>query len=275
MECRVLNNGVKMPVVGMGTWPLNGLKLALLVRMAARLGYRHFDAASAYQNEKWLGRGIRFSGVKREHLWITTKLSNHEQRIGNIRKAFENSLKRLELDYVDLYLMHWPNPETYLASWAGMEAVYKEGFARAIGVCNFHQHHLEKLMDVAEIVPAVNQVELHPLLSQRSLTVYCKGLGIQMEAYSPVARMHERLISNPCLAGMALRYGKTVPQVILRWDYQHGIVSVPKSASTVRLKENISIFDFCLAEEEMGQIDQMNENFRVRHNPDNCDFSKL
>lgn len=264
-----------MPLIGMGTWPLNGWRLALIVRKAVKLGYRSFDTASAYGNEKWLGYGIRFSGIHREDLFITTKLSNYDQRRGDVKEACQKSLSRLGIRYLDLYLMHWPNPDTYLRCWKQMEMLYKEGLIRAIGVCNFHQHHLKSLLEIVDVIPSVNQVELHPLLSQSSLIAFCKELGIQIEAYSPLARMHERLIKNEVIVKIAKKYRKTVPQIILRWDYQHGIVSLPKSKNPIRLRENISIFDFILSNEDMKLIDQININFRVRHNPDNCDFSKL
>jgi methylglyoxal/glyoxal reductase len=270
-----LNNGVEMPWVGMGTWPLNGLKLALLVRKAVRLGYRSFDLASAYGNEKWLGRGVKICSQRRADLFITTKLSNAEQRRGDVRTACQNSLSRLGLKYLDLYLMHWPVPGLYTSSWKQMEALYREGLVTAIGVCNFHQHHLSELLQVADVIPAVNQIELHPLLSQSHLVTFCKEIGIQVAAYSPVARMHDRLIKNELLMSIAARHGKTVPQIILRWDFQNGIISVPKSARPVRLKENINIFDFALSDEEMQSIDFLNADLRVRHDPDNCDFDKL
>jgi len=275
MRSVILNNGISMPIIGMGTWPLNGIKLSLLAWTAARLGYRHFDTASAYHNEKWLGKGIRFSGIKRADLWITTKLSNEEQRSGDVEIALKNSLERLGMTYVDLYLMHWPNPDTYLASWKMMEALYKNGLARSIGVCNFHQHHLERLLPLAEVIPAVNQIELHPLLSQSALAAFCESCNIHVSAYSPVARMHARLINNPDLVDLAKYHNKTVPQVILRWDYQNGIPVAIKSSSVVRLRENISILDFCLSANEMNMINRLDENFRVRHNPDTCDFSIL
>jgi len=270
-----LNNGIEMPLVGMGTYPLNGLKLALLVRQAVRLGYRSFDLASAYNNEKWFGRGMRFCRKRRSDLFIATKLSNTEQRCGNIRTALRNSLARLGTKYLDLYLMHWPVPNVFLESWKQMEALNKEGIVRAIGVCNFHQHHLEALLAVADVVPAVNQVELHPLLSQSRLVKFCKDAGILVEAYSPVARMHDQLIKNETLISIACRHGKTVPQVILRWDLQSGIVPIPRSSHPTRLKENIGIFDFHLSDEEMKAIDLLNIDFRVRYDPDNCDFNKL
>jgi methylglyoxal/glyoxal reductase len=271
----ILNNGVAMPWIGMGTWPLNGFNLALLIRKAAQYGYISFDTASAYGNETWVGRGIRFCGIKRDRLFITTKLSNREQRAGNVGKALRSSLKKLGLTYVDLYLMHWPNPETYIASWRHMEKLYRDGLARSIGVCNFHPHHIIRLLENSEVVPSVNQVELHPLLSQSKLRAFCRERSIQLLAYSPVARMHEKLILNETIVRLARQHKKTVPQIILRWDYQHGIASVPKSGNSGRLKENISIFDFTLSENEMADIDQLNIDFRVRHDPDTCDFTKL
>ena len=262
-------------MIGMGTFPMNRLKLALIVRKAVNVGYCSFDTAAAYGNEKWLGRGIQFCGRSRAELFITTKLSNRSQRTGDVRTALQNSMSRLGLKYLDLYLMHWPNPETYLESWKQMEALYREGLVRAIGVCNFHEHHLERLLEIADVVPAVNQVELHPLLSQPSLVEFCKKLGVTITAYSPLARMNGRLIENRPLIDIAKKYKKTVPQVILRWDCQNGIVSIPRSSNRSRLKQNISIFDFNLQEDEMDAINRLNINFRVRYDPDNCDFSKL
>ena len=273
--CVKLNNGIEMPLVGLGTFSINGLKLAWLVRKAVKLGYRGFDTASAYHNEKWLGRGLRFSFRKRGELFITTKLSNGDQRGGDIRTAYNNSMSKLGLKYIDLYLMHWPNPETYLKSWKQMEVLYQKGLVRAIGVCNFHTHHLEKLLKIAEVVPAVNQVELHPLLAQTNLVEMCSKHGIRVTAYSPFARMNERLIKNKVLIAIANNHKKTVPQIILRWNFQNQVISIPKSSNPDRLKENISILDFVLSEKEMLLIDDLNENFRVRHDPDNCDYSKL
>jgi methylglyoxal/glyoxal reductase len=271
----VLNNRVRMPMVGMGTWPLNYLKLALLVRKAAQLGYRSLDTASAYHNERWLGFGVKICGTPRQELFITTKLNNAEQRHGNVKKALRRSIRRLGVKNVDLYLMHWPVPELFLSSWKQMEELHRQGLAKAIGVCNFHRHHLERLLDQADIVPAVNQIELHPLLAQFPLVEFCNEASIQVEAYSPLARMHDKLVKSRTLVSLAEQYGRTVPQIILRWIYQRGIVSVPKSSSAVRLQENISIEDFVLSEKEMASIDQLDASFRVRHDPDNCDFTKL
>lgn len=275
MKTFQLNNKSKIPVIGLGTYPMNNLELIKVIRKSVKLGYRSFDTATAYSNERFVGYGIKFSGVKRKELFISTKLSNAQQRSGEIESALKDSLKRLKLDYVDLYLMHWPNPETYIESWIKMEKLYKKGLAKAIGVCNFHKHHLEKLLEVASVIPAVNQIEVHPLLNQDELVSYCKSKGILVEAYTPLARMDNRLVSNETLIQIARKYDKKISQIVLRWDYQRGIVTIPKSNKVERLKDNINIFDFSLTEEEMIAINNVNINLRLRHNPDNCDFTKL
>lgn len=271
-----LNNGLQMPSLGMGTYPLTGLPLALLVRQAAAIGYRLFDTSAAYGNESWLGWGLKFCGVPRGELFVTTKLSNSEQRDGDVRVALRNSLRRLKLNYLDLYLMHWPNPETFVDCWKQMEDIYREGkLVRAIGVCNFHRHHLEALLEAGTVVPAVNQVEIHPLLSQAPLREFCANHAITMEAYSPVARMDQRLIAHPTLLELAAQKRKTIPQIILRWDVQHRLIPIPKASSKARLQENFDIFSFELSAAEMAAIDAVNQDIRVRFDPDNCDFSKL
>lgn len=271
-----LNNNTKMPLMGLGTYPLNGFKLFKTIIYAYITGFRSFDTSSAYGNEKWIGRSIKFLklfGVN--DIFITTKLSNSDQRNGSVREAVLRSLDRLNIDKIDLYLMHWPNPDTYLDSWKQMEELYNEGLLGAIGVCNFHQHHLKELLKVADVIPAVNQVELHPLLTQKSLRDYCSHLGIKVQAYSPIARMHPSLINNIVLIKLAKKYNKTVPQIILRWDIQNEIITIPKSGKKVRIIENFNIFDFQLTSIEMKSINGINEDFRVRFNPDTVDFHKV
>lgn len=270
-----LNNGVEMPLLGIGTYKLKGLKFAGLVRKAVKLGYSSFDLAPAYGNEKWFGFGLKLCGKLRRECFITTKLSNNAQRNGDVKKALKHSLKRLGVKCIDLYLMHWPVPGIYRSSWKQMEGLYKEGLVRAIGVCNFHEHHLKKILETADVKPAVNQIELHPLLAQHKLVRFCRENDIQVESYTPFARMNDRLIKDNTLATIASRHKKTVPQVILRWNFQNKIVAIPKSSSIDRLKQNISIFDFKLSDQEMSSIDHLNINFRVRYDPDNCDFNKL
>ncbi|MBA4317082.1 MAG: aldo/keto reductase [Flavobacterium sp.] len=273
----LLNNGLEMPVFGLGTFPMKRFELFMAVYYALKSGYTCFDTASAYSNEAWLGFSLKFWRLfgLGKNVFLTTKLSNIEQRTMEVEDALIKSMNRLGVKELDLYLMHWPNPETFVESWGKMEKLYKKGLVKAIGVCNFHQHHLETLMKSASVVPVVNQIELHPLLSQEPLRKFCKGNGIAVEAYSPVARMNPRLIENKVLVKIAQNYRKTVPQVIFRWDLQHGLITIPKSSSQARIKGNIEIFDFELSQSEMCEIDSLNEDFRVRYNPDTADLTKL
>ncbi|QDF29518.1 aldo/keto reductase [Halarcobacter anaerophilus] len=276
MEFITLNNGLKMPMLGLGTYPLNRLKLLKSIWIAQNNGYISIDTSRSYGNEKWIGRSLKLINLfNNQKLFITTKLGNSDQRKGNVRKALKESMDRLGVNYVDLYLMHWPNPDTYIASWKQMEVLYKEGLVGAIGVCNFHKHHLEKLLKEAEIVPAINQIELHPLLTQEPLRDYCKSKGIQIESYSPVARMDPKLIENPLLVNLSKKYNKTVPQIILRWNIENKIVTIPKSGTKNRIIENIDIFDFKLTSDEVEQINNLNEDYRVRYNPDTVDYYKV
>ncbi|RXJ64757.1 aldo/keto reductase [Halarcobacter anaerophilus] len=276
LEFITLNNGLKMPMLGLGTYPLNRLKLLKSIWIAQNNGYISIDTSRSYGNEKWIGRSLKLINLfNNQKLFITTKLGNSDQRKGNVRKALKESMDRLGVNYVDLYLMHWPNPDTYIASWKQMEVLYKEGLVGAIGVCNFHKHHLEKLLKEAEIVPAINQIELHPLLTQEPLRDYCKSKGIQIESYSPVARMDPKLIENPLLVNLSKKYNKTVPQIILRWNIENKIVTIPKSGTKNRIIENIDIFDFKLTSDEVEQINNLNEDYRVRYNPDTVDYYKV
>lgn len=275
MKKIVLDNELEIPSIGLGTYPMNGEVLIDTVLAAVKLGYSHFDTAAAYRNEEALGVAIQRSGKSREEFFITTKLSNAQQRKGDVKQALQETLNYLKMSYVDLYLMHWPNPETYLESWKQMEELVYLGMVRSIGVSNFHAHHLETLLEIANIKPSVNQIELHPLLNQNNLVEYCKDLGIQVEAYSPFARMNEKLTDLPLLRKLSSKYNKSVPQIILRWNFEHGRIVIPKTQNKQRLKENIDIFDFSLTPDELKDINDLNVNFRVRHNPDTCDFSKL
>lgn len=271
----VLNNNLKMPIIGFGTYPLMGDELVSAVKLALKYGYRSFDTSISYKNEESLGLALKNSGIPRKDIFITTKIGNKEQRSKNIRAAFESSLEKLKTDYIDLYLMHWPNPETYLDTWKAMEEIYREGLAKSIGVSNFHEHHIKKLLTVAEIIPAVNQVEIHPLLSQVPLRTFCAEYKIQMEAYSPLARMHSELIHSPTLVSLAKKYQKTIPQIVLRWHYEKNLIFIPSSKNENRIKENINILDFTIAREDIQLIDSMNKGLRARYNPDTCDYAKL
>lgn len=271
-----LNNGLEIPIIGLGTYPLNRIALIKAMWYAYKNGCESFDTSSAYGNERWLGIGIRILklfGVNK--IFITTKLSNEGQIKGNIREELLKSMKKLNVDCIDLYLMHWPNPETYLDSWREMEKLYEEGLVRGIGVCNFHEHHFENLLKVARIKPVINQIEIHPLLTQEPLRRYLEKNQIQVQSYSPVARMDKKLIDNHLLVLLSKKYNKSVPQIILRWNIQNNIITIPKSGNKFRIKENFNIFDFELTKNELNQIDSLNENYRVRFNPDTVDFNKV
>lgn len=270
-EATTLHNGVKMPWLGLGVYKVeNGTEVINAVKTALQVGYRSIDTASFYKNEEGVGQGIRESGIPREEIFVTTKVWNSEQGYESTLQSFEDSLARLGLDYLDLFLIHWPVAGKYKDTWRALEKLYKEGRVRAIGVSNFHIHHLKDLMEDAEIKPMVNQVELHPRLSQVELRSFCKEQGIQIEAWSPI--MRGRLLDNEVLAEIGKKYNKTTTQVILRWDYQHGIVTIPKSVHKQRIKENAAIFDFELTPSEMSQIDGLNQNIRTGADPDNFDF---
>lgn len=270
-EATTLHNGVKMPWLGLGVYKVeNGTEVINAVKTALQVGYRSIDTASFYKNEEGVGQGIRESGIPREEIFVTTKVWNSEQGYESTLQSFEDSLARLGLDYLDLFLIHWPVAGKYKDTWRALEKLYKEGRVRAIGVSNFHIHHLKDLMENAEIKPMVNQVELHPRLSQVELRSFCKEQGIQIEAWSPI--MRGRLLDNEVLAEIGKKYNKTTTQVILRWDYQHGIVTIPKSVHKQRIKENAAIFDFELTPSEMSQIDGLNQNIRTGADPDNFDF---
>jgi diketogulonate reductase-like aldo/keto reductase len=255
-----LSNGVEMPWIGLGTWA-QGPDATSSVIAAIEMGYRSVDTGSFYQNEADIGAGLKAAGVARSQLFVTTKVWNSEQGFDATLHSFEVSLKTLDLDYIDLYLVHWPVKGKSKETWRALERIYKDGRARAIGVSNFQIHHLEDLMTEATVTPMVNQIDLHPLNTSRPLQAFCKAHGIQVEAWGPLGQ--GTLFELPPLQAIAERHGRSVPQVILRWHYQNGIVTIPKSASNKRLLENISIFDFTLDAEEMGTIDGLNEDKRL------------
>lgn len=268
---RTLHNGVKMPIMGLGVWKVdNGEGATNAVKWALEAGYRMIDTAAAYKNEEGVGHGIKASGVAREDIFVTTKVWNSDQGYEKTLKAYDESLQRLGLDYVDLYLIHWPVADQYKDTWKALEQLYKEGRVRAIGVCNFHQHHLEDLMKTAEIKPMVNQIELHPQLTQEPLRKYCREQEIEVEAWSPLGQ--GKLLEDPVLVGIGERYNKTAAQVILRWDIQNQIITIPKSVNHDRILQNADIFDFELSSEELAKIDALNKNARFGADPDNFDF---
>lgn len=265
-----LHNGVHMPWFGLGVYKVTDQsEIVEVVSAALKNGYRHIDTASFYQNEEGVGKGIRDSGISREDIFVTSKVWNDEQGYEETLEAFDNSLKRLGMDYLDLYLIHWPVARKFKETWKALEKLYKEGRVRAIGVSNFHVHHLQDLMKDAEIKPMVNQIEYHPHLTQEEVHAFCKKEGIQLEAWSPLKR--GILLDEPVLIEIGQKYSKTPAQIILRWDLQTEVITIPKSSNVERLKENADIFDFELTSEEMKQISSLNKNDRVGKNPNDLD----
>jgi methylglyoxal/glyoxal reductase len=274
-DTTILHNGVKMPWLGIGVFKVEeGPELVHAVKTAIKHGYRSVDTAAIYGNEVGVGQGIREgmkeAGISREDLFVTSKVWNTDLGYESTLAAYETSLNKLGLEYLDLYLIHWPVEGKYKDAWRALETLYKEGRVKAIGVSNFQIHHLEDLMQDAEIKPMVNQVEYHPRLTQKELQSFCQKHGIQLEAWSPL--MQGQLLDNEVLQEIANKYNKSVAQVILRWDLQNGVVTIPKTTKEHRIIENASIFDFELTEEDMERIDGLNQNHRVGPDPDNFDF---
>ncbi|MBC1433926.1 aldo/keto reductase [Listeria rocourtiae] len=266
-----LANGVKMPQFGFGVWRVNdGEEAVNSVKWAIETGYKSIDTAAAYKNEEGVGRAIKESGVPRDSLFVTTKLWNADQGYESTLAAFDTSLEKLGLDYVDLYLIHWPVEGKFVDTWRAFEKLYEDKKVRAIGVCNFHEHHLDELLKDAKIAPMVNQIELHPLLSQEPLRKYCADKNIVVEAWSPLGS--GKILNNSVINSIAKIYEKSVAQVILRWDLQHGIVTIPKSVHQNRIIENANIFDFELKDSEMALIDSLNQDERTGPDPDNFNF---
>ncbi|KQU24281.1 glyoxal reductase [Bacillus sp. Leaf13] len=274
-DTTTLHNGVKMPWFGLGVFKVEeGPELVNAVKVAIKHGYRSIDTAAIYENEEGVGQGIREglkeAGISREDLFVTSKVWNADLGYESTIAAYETSLKKLGLDYLDLYLIHWPVEGKYKEAWKALETLYKEGKVKAIGVSNFQIHHLKDVIKDAEVKPMVNQVECHPRLTQKEVQAFCKEQGIQLEAWSPL--MQGELLDNEVLQEIATKYGKSVAQVILRWDLQNGIVTIPKSTKEHRIVENSSVFDFELTEEDMNRISELNQNHRVGPDPDNFDF---
>ncbi|MCJ8007056.1 aldo/keto reductase [Lederbergia wuyishanensis] len=266
----VLNNGVHMPWLGLGVFQVeDGDEVINSVQYALEAGYRSIDTAAGYRNETGVGTAIKQSGIAREELFITTKLANSDQGYESTLRAFEESRQKLGLEYIDLYLIHWPGKTKFVETWKAFEKLQKDGYIRAIGVSNFNIHHLETLKQNSDVIPAVNQVEFHPLLNQQELRQYCINAGIQLEAWSPIMKGN---LDLPQLTELAEKHGKTPAQIVLRWELQHGVVVIPKSVRKERIQENANIFDFTLSAEDMKAIDQMNQNHRFGSDPDEVIF---
>lgn len=271
-----LNNGVTMPQFGFGVFLMPPDQTEKYVSVALESGYRLIDTAAAYRNEEGVGEAIRKSGLAREEIFVTSKLWNSDHGYDKALKGFETSFKKLGIDYLDLYLIHWPLPkkDLYSETWKALEEVYKSGRVKAIGLSNFNPDHIDKLLQQAETVPAVLQVELHPTFNQPKLRQYAKDHGIQVEAWYPLGgqRSKEKLLSLPLLTDLAKKYGKTPAQIVLRWHIQLGIVAIPKSANPNRIKENINIFDFELSQDEVAAITALDNGVRVGSDPQTANF---
>ena len=264
-----LNTGAQLPQLGYGVFqvPADGVVEPVLAALQA--GYRSIDTAAVYGNEEGVGRAIAESGLQREDLFVTTKLWNDRQGYDSTLQAFEESLDRLGLEYVDLYLIHWPVPgqDKYVETWKAFEKLHADGRAKAIGVSNFQIAHLRRLFEETDVVPALNQIELHPNLQQPELRAFHAEHGIVTEAWSPLGR-NNGLLDDPVLTSLAEKYGKTPAQIVLRWHVQLGNVTIPKSVTPSRIRENIEVFDFELADDDMKAIEGLETGERVGPNPD-------
>ena len=261
-----LNDGTAMPRLGLGVYQIpSGAGCRRAVECALTIGYRHIDTASFYDNEADVGRAVRESGLAREQVFVTTKLWNSDQGYASAITAGEKSLKRLGLDRIDLYLIHWPEPGKRKDSWRALIELRNKGIARSIGVSNYTIAHLEELMASSDVVPAVNQVEFNPFLHQRALLDFCTAHGIALVAYCPLARAQK--LNDARLRKIAAKHGKTAAQVMVRWILQHGVAAIPKSSRPERIAENANVFDFTLTDQDMTQLDVLDEGYRTCWDP--------
>lgn len=266
-----LANGIEMPRLGLGVYKMTEPDVAIhAINSALDYGYRHIDTASLYANEKEVGEAVRASNVSRKDIFITTKVWNSDQGYDQTLRAFEKSLKLLEMDYVDLYLTHWPVKETYIDTYRAIERLYDEKLIRATGVANHHEHHLEAIAVKANVKPMVNQIECHPRLTQYDLREYCAEQGIAITSWSPLAR--GRILEEPTLQRISGKYGRSTAQIIIRWHLQHDLIVIPKSENPSRIAENMDVYDFDLSFEDMKNIDALNLNERTGADPDNFSF---
>lgn len=262
-----LNNDRTMPLLGLGLYKItDNAEAETAITAAVQNGYRLFDTASAYKNEEFVGHALAKCGIPRKDLFVTTKIWNNAQRLGDVEGSLQRSLDRLSLDYIDLYLIHWPVPGCFLNTWKDMEKILESGRALSIGVSNFEIRHLEELRRVSGIVPAVNQIECHPLCYPKELIEYCQSNGIQVQAYAPLAR--GAYLDNDILCVLGTKYAHTPAQVGLRWAIQKGISVIPKSTHPERIASNARIFDFTIDQEDMDLLDTLNQNYHSASIPE-------
>lgn len=274
MEYTLLNNGIKIPMLGLGTYKIGKTDKEVYnaVRTALDLGYRHIDTATLYQNEAPIGKAIRKSGIPREDIFVTTKLWGDDILRSRIHQAFDESMQLLDIGYIDLYLVHWPVKDRLVSTWREMENIYVSGGAKAIGLSNHLQHHLEEILDVASILPVANQVEMHPYVVLDDLVDFCEENAIVCEAWSPLGSNKAPLLEEKMLREIGEKYGKSSAQVVLRWNIERGVIAVPKSSNKERQAANIDIFDFKLTPEEVQLINSLDKNYRTGIHPDEIGF---
>lgn len=266
-----LNDGHSIPQLGLGVYKVEDALAADTVQVALEAGYRHIDTAALYENEKGVGQGLARCGLPREDVFVTTKVWNDRHGYDETLRAFDESLGKLGLDYVDLYLIHWPAPrqDRYVDTYRALETLRADGRARSIGVSNFHTHHLDRLMNETDVTPAVNQIELHPWLQQAELRRFDAAHGILTEAWSPLAR--GRAIGNPVLDAIGARHGKSAAQVVIRWHLELGNIVIPKSVTPARIRENLDVFDFALGSDDLEAIAALDSGERTGKDPDTVD----
>lgn len=271
----VLNNSVEIPQLGFGVYQIEPDKVRSATERALNAGYRHIDTAAAYANEAGVGEAVRNSGIPRDEIFITTKLRNADQGYESTLRSFERSSHELGLEVIDLYLIHWPYPRhnLFVDSWKALEKLYSDGVVRAIGVSNFLQPHLERILTEGDIVPGVNQIELHPSFQQADLTDYSIARGISVESYSPLGQGQD--LSGAVVKEIAATHGKSPAQVVLRWHLQRGFIVIPKSVSTQRVQENIDVFDFSLSQDEVALINGLESGLRTSGDPATFDFPQI
>ena len=260
-----LNNGIQMPLLGLGAWDMYGKEAEQAVLDALEIGYRLIDTATLYNNEKEIGDAVRKSGIPRSEIFVTTKVPNSQQGYDATLKAFDASMKVLNIGYIDLYLVHWPIKGKRKDTWMALEKLFIDKCVRAIGVANYLMPFLKELETYSTIVPAVNQIEFSPFLFLKDVYDYCQQHHIQLQSYSPLTRGQK--FKDQTLVAVAQKHNKTPAQILIRWNLEHGISTIPKSSSQKRLQENFDVFDFKLDEEDLNQLDQLNENFRVVNDP--------